>query len=267
MKFNKLFIGIVTLLYYLVSVLPHEKVGILIAGMVKGKPREFYDNAVSIIAVILLMVLIAGSTYIMRKNPHRIKIGIPYLIITLGFMFLCLKTLIIVNVEMIHFVQYAILATLLFHLTRNHLYVILIALLAGAIDEGYQYFHLSPERTMYFDFNDVILDVIGAGLGLTFMYLMGKTIQKSKKIFHAISFTFLILGLIGIILLATKVLSIGPSTEATYLLQKEIPENFWSIDRGVRKFHIMSPLEGTVTLIVLVVFYSLLNYFSEVSSK
>ena len=41
--------------------------------------------------------------------------------------------------------------------------------LLGAVDEGYQYWILHRDWGIYFDFNDVVINALGAGLGVVFL--------------------------------------------------------------------------------------------------
>jgi hypothetical protein len=65
------------------------------------------------------------------------------------------------SIEIIHFVQYLVLAMALIGLLRAPIGAVLLAVAAGIGDEAWQFFHLHPWQP-YFDFNDVVMNATGA---------------------------------------------------------------------------------------------------------
>jgi hypothetical protein len=73
----------------------------------------------------------------------------------------------VANIELIHFPQYAVLAVLLFAGGLHPTWALIGATSLGAIDEVYQHFVLYADRQeAYLDFNDMVLNCIGAAGGL-----------------------------------------------------------------------------------------------------
>ena len=168
-------------IYYLLAVLPHEQVGVFISKKVR-KPMglEAYDRIMLQIAIAgLLLYGIVVIWNIIRK-PKQIP-TLFYLIANICFASASVYALFVLNIEAIHFFQYAILALLLFPLLRSYSMTLFWGTLLGAIDEAYQYFYLSPDRTDYFDFNDVILDLIGVAFGLILIRSFNPNIAKIKS--------------------------------------------------------------------------------------
>jgi len=76
------------------------------------------------------------------------------------------QLLLVASIENIHYPQYALLALLL---GRGGLPLEtswLVATGLGIVDEGYQYLVLRTGTPSYLDWNDIVLNAIGAGLGV-----------------------------------------------------------------------------------------------------
>jgi glycopeptide antibiotics resistance protein len=83
------------------------------------------------------------------------------------------EVLIVFSVETIHFVQHALLAVPVFALTMSFGETVGWVTLMGAVDEAYQYFVLyAGNKTVYFDFNDIILNLVGTGIGVLMIYTL-----------------------------------------------------------------------------------------------
>ena len=91
----------------------------------------------------------------------------------LGLILIAVNVIMVVNVEIIHIAQYCVMAILIYPLLRNFNLVMLSATLLGALDEAYQYWYLFPEKSDYFDFNDVIINFLGVLLGLIILRSQG----------------------------------------------------------------------------------------------
>jgi len=78
--------------------------------------------------------------------------------------------LIVNNIERIHYPQYAMLALLLGLSLRNEMLIFFVTTFAGFVDEFLQ-FVMDPMKSNYFDFNDIVLNILGAAAGV--VLLMG----------------------------------------------------------------------------------------------
>jgi len=252
-------------IYFLLVTLPHEWLGLQITSIFESYSRAEYNKTVLLIGVAFLVVYL----FFLQRNIQNLEkklLPVLYIILTIVLAVLSLNVLIIVTVEVIHFIQYAILAILIFPLIKRFFPTLLFVLFAGALDEAYQYFYLAPERTFYYDFNDVILDTIGGAFGLTFLLSFNRISHFYKReawmnkirtwglwVFSlAMSFLLVILNVIQVYPNEN-----GPNKFFT--LVKKIPESFWTKDpHGI--FHVVMPLEGLTILSFLLIFYSFLNY-------
>lgn len=93
----------------------------------------------------------------------------------LAAMAVCHQTLVTIDIEVIHYPQYALVAVLLAHALDPHrqrrvlLDAVLISAALSLLDEALQYFHLM-DKARYFDFNDLALNQLGTLAGLLWRY-------------------------------------------------------------------------------------------------
>lgn len=170
------------------------------------------------------------------------------------------------NVERVHYPQYAILALLWLPAVGSPFLALLLASICGVADEFLQYV-LMPHYTKYLDFNDFILNVLGAALGLA----LARTLCLRPAVPRAVhrrfqGFTW------GIVL--TAALLIGWTAATGRLAEYRPPakvdgkpvyeivqeqggrrqfvlalyraNGFWSGTDYGRRYHILTPLPGTL---------------------
>jgi VanZ family protein len=262
---NKVANLIILCTYFILVVLPHEVVGRYIMNdLLAGLSRPELNSTVFLFSFFVffffLFVLIWNLIFGTQKRKKLI-----YLFITLGLIVLVYNTLFVLATESAHFPQYALFAILLFPLTMNYNSTLFWATLFGAIDEAYQYFYLNPNATGYFDFNDVITDLLGAVLGLLLLWTIGiKEKENTMPWFKRSNFrTGIGLLFVGGILILFDIISIYPiedGSTAYITLMKVVPTSFWSYDKvGDLYFHIVHPIEGILIISMLFAVYSSLG--------
>lgn len=251
------------IIYYLAVVLPHETVGAFINSQFAGVTRHQYNITVAIMVVIMCLVLGAMMYKNVHYHPERQKIGV-YLTITFLLVIFCFNVLFVINVEAIHFVQYAILAMLLFPLLKNCKDTMALAIFLGALDELYQYLVLDT-TAQYFDFNDVFLDALGAGIGLVILKILAvPSLQKPHVPIYK-TLAFRLIGLVAMSLCVLYVLghfSVNMNQEepAFFTLFKSAPAGFWYYPKGpYAKFHVLNPIPGLCLIFAVAYFYGLLD--------
>lgn len=239
--------ALLVLIYYLLVVLPHETFGAWVARTLdKPLGKDTYN------LVIMCMGLVGFGAYLyLIKKGMKSKIYSKstwmYLALTLGLIVFCINVLMVVNVEMIHFVQYAIFAFLIFPLFQNYQATLFYATIFGAIDEAYQYLVLAPEKYNYYDFNDVFIDMIGAILGLILIRAYGIRDKETTKPFYKRSVFIGLISLLSLILLSFLLgwtsLHVDPNLDTPFPLIKNRKPGFWTIVYPRIKFHIVRPWE------------------------
>lgn len=244
-------------IYFIAVVLPHKTFGTFLNTKVfKGITRAEYNRFVLYIALSMLLVFtiifVKNSAQRAFRNRLWLYMGFNVILATL-----VINLLFVINIEMIHFPQYAFFAILCFPLVSNYLQALTWATLAGAIDEAYQYFYLAPNDTSYYDFNDVVTNLVGAVFGLLFLRSFGIAESKRPKFLRSSAFYGIIaLFLIVFISCLTGILSIYPDEETTYQLLRKWPEGFWSHARPNITYHVMRPLEGLAITGLLIILFS-----------
>lgn len=256
---RKLLNLICLIVYYLLVVLPHEWVGLQTVKIFGKLSRTQYNLTITAIST---AAVIAFSIFVFTKIRHKENESLKwfYFIATCFFAVICFKVLFVINIEAIHFIQYAGFAILCFPLLLNFNQTLILSTIAGAIDEAYQYFYLAPQRTDYFDFNDVIINLIGAAFGLIFIRCFQPLVKtwQGKEFFKSpafISLLFIITAVLCAFL--TNTLGLNPSNEnAVFLLVKKVPTSFWSEIPPKVLYHIVMPFEGIIITTLLILFYS-----------
>ena len=255
-------------IYFIAVVLPHKRFGTFLNETVVGglginnntpegrQEYNFYALSIVLILLIILLYFIIRNT---RKLADR-KLIWGFMILNIILAGLIIKFLFVVNIECVHFFQYAAFAILLYPLVGNYQSTLVWTTIAGMIDEAYQYFYLAPMDTSHYDFNDVVTNLVGAVFGL--LLLRSVDIQEHNR-FNLKRATFWI-GLATIILVViglhvSDIMSIYPSEEHNYHILREMPNGFWSKISPNVTYHIVRPIEGVIMTVGLWLLYSKLS--------
>jgi len=235
-------INIFLILVYFVSVVVlHGEVGALINGSFDSISRDSYNYI--ILAMTLIGIVFIASQLYRKFKVHPYKSLLTKLLVySLGSIIIRFSLLFVINIEAIHFVQYAILALLLYPLTESATATMVVGTIAGALDELYQYLILDT-RAMYYDFNDVFLDSVGLGLGLFCMAVMGIAFVRRRGLRYKRAEWVLPLVMILVLIIMGVMgefhVMLDPNAPASFTLFKEAPQGFWHYPGGpYARFHI-----------------------------
>lgn len=253
------------IIYYVLVVAPHKRFGTFINNTVTGvfdlKINTIEDRAqynLLVISVACILLLVVGAIIIkgLRSHPEKKKL-IGYFVVNTLLAVLVVNLLFVINIEVIHFPQYAMFAILIYPLIGNYTATLVWSILGGMLDEAYQYFYLAPKDTSYYDLNDVVTNLIGAVFGLLILAVFRVKEYSSFRLKSSSIWIGLGLLLAAVIIAhLTGMLSIYPSDERPYHILREWPPGFWSKVSPDVTFHVMRPIEGLVITILLTVFYS-----------
>lgn len=255
---------LIVLVYYILVVLPHNVVGIWINGLFEQYSRPTYNLIVLAVATVVSVAILVSLVPRIKKHPSKREV-LTYIILSLIFSVLCLNILMVINVEMVHFLQYAILAILIFPLNRSYIGTIIWCTIAGGVDEAYQYLILES-NAFYYDFNDVVLDNLGACMGVLVLYIFevfpAATTQKS--LYKRSDFLAIIgLVLFMIVLGMAGQFSLNNIEEAPAfftLFKSPPPAGFWYYPIGpYARFHILLPIPALIIITCLVLIYGRLG--------
>jgi|TARA_B110000046_G_C13005940_1_gene404442 hypothetical protein len=252
---NRIYASVSILVYFALVIFPHEWVGVNINALFSSMPRSTYNL---IILICFLCVLFGIGFFISKKllvHPER-NLLMYYLALTLALIYIVNSTLFVVNIESVHYIQYGVGAILLFGLIRQYYVVLFIAFLISLFDEGYQYFYLSPQRTDYFDINDIITDFLGTAFGLIILRIYSlKSCGDSNLKFKWRGMLLLIVGIVSLLAaIRSDFLSVFPSQD-NYMLVRKMQEGFWTTVNPNVTFHVVGPIEGLLILFFLFFIY------------
>lgn len=248
-------------IYCIAVILPHEVVGLFIMRFLEKLPRAEMARTVITVGLGLVGLLSIPFWLKLRKHPGWKQI-LLFLSITVILVVLTYTYLFVLPTETAHFPQYAMMAILLFPLTWRFDETLIWATLIGAIDEGYQYYILSPERTNYFDFNDVVTDLLGAALGLIFLWAF---LRGENKPLRSIlrSPAWKALGLCCLLMILLHLF--GENTLASLIREPE--PAFWTTLRNGIRFHVLRPFPGLAIIIALLLGSRLMDNIGKPSFK
>ena len=260
--------------FYLLVVLPHEQVGHFCAWLFDGHlTRNDYNGLILAISMAGLLLYVYTLVKNTRENSGLRKLIFFYLAVTVVFTILCFKLLIVINIEVVHFVQYGAMAFLLFPLVKRYGETVFWATLMGAADEGWQYIYLAPAKSNYYDFNDVIINLLGAVFGLLLVRSLQPefALQPRWQIWKSPAFyTSLLLGCVIWLSLRNGWLHVfAPATEGPdrlWSLIRVAQPGFWTTVHPQVTFHVVQPVEGLVITGLLLLLYAGLGWpgFSKV---
>ncbi len=220
------------------------------------------------------IVFLLVTIFLIRRVLHQDqgKGKIVYWAVTVAFTFAAVRWLSVNNNEFIHFFQYALLTVPIFALTRSFGQTVIWTTLGGAFDEGWQYGVLHAGWGIPYDFNDVIMNACGAGLGVVWICSIADMRPVSNSVKSLVAEQLAgwgwrtALGLLGLGLgmLATGHMMVyQPKTGPMPLLSlsRMDPKPFWFFDAtwGPKTFHILHPFEGVLLMALLFFFYSTLD--------
>ncbi len=119
--------------------------------------------------LVLAFALIAAIAGIVASSA-RPAFWASRLAMALGFIGVCHLYLIVVNIEVVHFVQYAVMGFLALKAVGAATPAFVVATLIGVADEALQYYVLYanfPQRSkLYLDGNDMVINAAGVFVGL-----------------------------------------------------------------------------------------------------
>lgn len=262
--------------FFLVTALFHDIVNNRIQDLIvrvggdSNSRFATWNHLVTRIAVPVTAVLVVALAVVLWRQ-RRVALGVLW-VVTLAMAAAAYTWLFSVNSEFIHFVQYAILAVLLFPRFGRLGETVAVCSLFGIVDEGWQYFGLHSNWGTYYDVNDVVFNAIGAGLGAMLVLTFAartvadgscRSARKFAPGYWAFSRAFIVLG-VGV--LAGKIAVHRPATgEKVWLALRRcgLPTSFWGNPSWGKPFHEMQVLEGVVIVIALVLLFVVVDRFAQ----
>ena len=148
----------------------------------------------------------------------------------LAFVLVAKVVLLVAPIEYVHFPQYALISVLLVKAGLPMELAWLTATGLGAIDEGFQFLFLRRGRPDYFDWNDIVLNALGASWGLVLLAAGRNGRFRATFAGREVAVMVTIAGLVAI--------AIAPVHGPPWLTQT--PRGQW--------FRVLSPAEGILLI-------------------
>jgi hypothetical protein len=217
----------------------NEAAGKLIGLM--GMEPYLWTARIGAMVGIALIFLWLGRRLL--KTPQRIA----EVAIFTGIAAVLDLSLISVPIERIHYLQYTVLAWLAWKAIGTELPAVLVAGVAGAVDEAYQFWVLyGNDPVVYFDWNDIVLNLLG-GLIFVFVFLPREPL-RNIPVKGVVAAMLAWVGAVGLLL---SVWNPDP-----YLIRNDPyggGSSFW-ITSGINtNYHVMNTWEGLVSLGILLI--------------
>jgi len=257
--------------YYLLNVVFHDHVQSVALYAIERLTVQRVNVIGAVLAAIAFLASMPWFVARLRRGPHA-RLMFLYAIATLAFVLLAYRWLFAVNSEAIHFPQYAILAFLIFPIVGRFGETAIWVTLLGAFDEAFQYWVLHGGWDVYLDFNDFVLNLLGAVIGvLVVAVILEAGPRPSARSTYTIreflrSPAFVALAVVAIacaVLLATGRMTLYKDPElAPWLVLRRIgpPVVFWSRPEWGRAYHVLMPLEGVLVTLGLAAFFVGLDF-------
>ncbi len=259
---------ITAIIYWSLSSLLHLKVSLFLIS-----PLPLFQNEIRPSHYILTLSYVIAASFLILVFVQTVRRKIRWSTILFVFLWsvavLSANSLLVsTSNEYVHYPQYAFLAILLqgaFSTQRHEIPITRIlfwAVLLGMADEAFQYFYICPSYGDYLDFNDFVLNELGAIGGIIIAALMGsgassKGISIGKQeavVFTAIFITVAALSVAGIIRV-TPPHEIPPggvykAEGKTRLFIERKPHimGSWQKAQGAGGYYVLTVAEGTALI-------------------
>lgn len=171
--------------YAFLLIFSHERIQKLVRGWYDLFTRARVNTWVHIGMAVLAVLLVRFVWRALMPQRDR-GVKLIYLLLTIGLMAGSWRWLLYTDVEVVHFPQFAVLAVLIFPLVRCHWRTVFYTTFIGVVDEAVQFYVYNP-WPVHLDFNDMIYNQIGAGLGCMLVWLAGgNTLVRSRPAVRSI---------------------------------------------------------------------------------
>ncbi len=175
--------------------------------------------------------------------------------------------------EYIHYPQYAILSIFLYKALKRGpqdlpaARILFWATFLGMVDEGFQYFYICPSYGDYLDFNDFLLNQLGASGAILLLASGKKVASKGKKRIslgktETVSASILLLS--AGLLFWTGLVAVTPPKEVPpggilkgekgitiYLERRPGIMGSWERAQNSGSYYVLSPSEGTAAILMV----------------
>lgn len=227
-----------------------------------------YNSLVQNIIVVFGVFLVSVTTRKAFKNK-RFRLFSFFLFYCL-LLFIHWLFLFEMNIEIIHAFEFGVLALLLYLITENVASALILCLPIMIFDEINQYVFLYGNYNKYFEFNDIVLDILGSSIFLFLFKIFEKepkyvTLPLSKRkefwLLGLFYFSFLVLTVSCVFAVHEN----AKCSNTIFVLSRiDFPEKFWQHHAFTKAvYHILSPYVGAFIIFLLCFFSGFSDYVPE----
>ncbi len=261
---------LLVLLYFVFILAMHHPLVLLSIWVEHNLTIGLYNTVVATV----FSVLVVGTLYVVYRQAARHTAnratGLFYIGCSLLLLFAHSRFMFDSNIEVIHALEFTLLAFLIFPLTRRFGAAVLFTLPFMLLDEWYQYILLYPDWNDYLDLNDILTDTYGCGLTMAILMLCGvKGNRNVQPLYRRTEFITLAV-IVLLVIAATVTCFIAPyagdacSNTLLVINERTTAEPFWRLHpTHGNYFHVMKPTEGLVAITLLHLFYMGLDSFRK----
>lgn len=264
---NRLLNSILIVLYVLVILHGHDFFVQLSIKAMNRVSLPVYNGLVMGGIIGIGLFLLGYTLYSLKRNTTFWKQKLLLLFGCFIYLSIHISVLFEMNIEIIHVMEYIILSFLLFPFTRSIGATLIFALPIMIVDELNQYLVLYPGYNKYFEWSDIVMDIIGSGMLLLLLNIAGLRLRKRDKVFwYRQEFRVLLFLCICMFvgwLTGTLATTTAESKSNTLFVFNRLsqPEQFWQIHAFTgAQYHVLWPWEGTVLIILT---YAIFAFYDE----
>ena len=271
---HKAFNGLLVFLYSCFLIFLHDPAVKHVVAFKNEIGLQVFNRYTAIVSGVILVMLLGLLLRGLVKIPAFRTLKIALTGLWLAFLLVHWFMMLEMKIEIIHAFEYALLAMLIYPLFNRFAPALVFSLPVMITDELYQYLHLYPNYVEYFEINDIVLDMLGAGLGLILIWILGTSPQAFKKqafkkpeIISLVLFNLLvILGFISG-LFARIPAEAGENTIFIFNRLKS-PFQFWQEHPfNEVTYHVIQVFEGLVIINILILLFIALDGITAKTSS
>jgi hypothetical protein len=264
---NRLLNSILIVLYVLVILHGHDFFVQLSVKAMNSVSLPVYNGLVMGGIIGIGLFLLGYTLYKLKRNTTFWKQKLLLLFGCFIYLSIHISVLFEMNIEIIHVMEYIILSFLLFPFTRSIGATLIFALPIMIGDELNQYLVLYPGYNKYFEWSDIVMDIIGSGMLLLLLNIAGLQLRKRIKAYwyrpELLLLAFLCLCMFAGWLSGALASTTAEAQSNTVFIFNQLPqpEQFWQIHAFTgAQYHVLWPWEGTVLIILM---YAIFAFYDE----
>lgn len=225
-----------------------------------------YNKVVLVVSICGGIAVFASLFYMLFKTKEDRSIKLFFLLLTFLFIVLHYTFLFEMNIEVVHVVEFTVLSVLLFPLLGSFGASVAFTLPFIVVNEWYQYVILYPAYIKYYEFNDIVIDLLGCGMAMIFLWIAGaKSVDNPNVFFKRQDIILLFaINLLTVVMLATCTFAFYPESkcETTFLVLNQLPNPhlFWQTHVYGAVYHVMKPVEGMVAINIVCLMFVFMDY-------